>query len=378
MGRRLFKELERAYGFDEVAIVPGQVTVNPDLTNTTMTIGDRSFDIPVMASAMDGAVSPRFATLMHQMGGLGVLNAEGLYTRYEDPYSVLEEIVSSPQEDVTHYLQQVYSEPVREDLIGQRVQEIRKSGSTCAVSFTPQNTKRMSPVAVEAGADIVLVQSTVTTARHMSRSYRGLIFSELVKTLTVPVVVGNCVSYQVATELMETGIDGVLVGVGPGAACTTREVVGVGVPQVTATMECSAAREDYFRRTGRYVTVITDGGFRSGGDVCKAIVSGADGVMLGTPFAQAEEAPGRGYNWGMANSHPELPRGTRIKVGTKGTLKQILYGPTSVTDGTQNFIGALRVAMGMCGAYTIRDMHKAEMVIAPSIKTEGKSYQLGA
>ncbi len=377
MGRRLFKELERAYGFDEVAIVPGQVTVNPDLTNTTMTIGDRSFDIPVMASAMDGAVSPRFATLMHQMGGLGVLNAEGLYTRYEDPYSVLEEIVSSPQEDVTHYLQQVYSEPVRENLIGQRVQEIRKSGSTCAVSFTPQNTKRMSPVAVEAGADIVLVQSTVTTARHMSRSYRGLIFSELVKTLTVPVVVGNCVSYQVATELMETGIDGVLVGVGPGAACTTREVVGVGVPQVTATMECSAAREDYFRRTGRYVTVITDGGFRSGGDVCKAIVSGADGVMLGTPFAQAEEAPGRGYNWGMANSHPELPRGTRIKVGTKGTLKQILYGPTSVTDGTQNFIGALRVAMGMCGAYTIRDMHKAEMVIAPAIKTEGKSFQLG-
>ena len=377
MGRRLFKELERAYGFDEVAIVPGQVTVNPDLTNTKMTIGEHSFDIPVMASAMDGAVSPRFATLMHQMGGLGVLNAEGLYTRYEDPYSVLEEIVSSPQEEVTHYLQQVYSEPVREELIGQRVQEIRKSGSTCAVSFTPQNTKRMSPVAVEAGADIVLVQSTVTTARHMSRSYRGLIFSELVKTLTVPVVVGNCVSYQVATELMETGIDGVLVGVGPGAACTTREVVGVGVPQVTATMECSAAREDYFRRTGRYVTVITDGGFRSGGDVCKAIVSGADGVMLGTPFAQADEAPGRGYNWGMANSHPELPRGTRIKVGTKGSLQQILYGPTSVTDGTQNFMGALRVAMGMCGAYTIRDMHKAEMVIAPAIKTEGKSYQLG-
>ena len=377
MGRRLFKELERAYGFDEVAIVPGQVTVNPDLTNTKMTIGEHAFDIPVMASAMDGAVSPRFATLMNQMGGLGVLNGEGLYTRYEDPYSVLEEIVSSPQDEATHYLQQVYSEPVREELIGQRVQEIRKSGSVCAVSFTPQNTKRMSPIAVEAGADIVLVQSTVTTARHMSRSYRGLIFSELVKTLTVPVVVGNCVSYQVATELMETGIDGVLVGVGPGAACTTREVVGVGVPQVTATMECSAAREDYFRRTGRYVTVITDGGFRSGGDICKAIVSGADGVMLGTPFAQAEEAPGRGYNWGMANSHPELPRGTRIKVGTKGSLQQILYGPTSVTDGTQNFMGALRVAMGMCGAYTIRDMHKAEMVIAPAIKTEGKSYQLG-
>jgi IMP dehydrogenase len=377
MGRRLFKELERAYGFDEVAIVPGQVTINPELTSTKMTIGDHAFEIPVMASAMDGAVSPRFATLMHQMGGLGVLNAEGLYTRYEDPYSVLEEIISVPQEEATHYLQQVYSEPIREELIGQRVQEIRKSGSVCAVSFTPQNTKRMSPIAVEAGADIVMVQSTVTTARHMSRSYRGLVFSELVKTLTVPVVVGNCVSYDVARELMETGIDGVLVGVGPGAACTTREVVGVGVPQVTATLECAAAREDYFRRTGRYVTVITDGGFRTGGDVCKAIVSGADAVMLGTPFAQAEEAPGRGYNWGMANAHPELPRGTRIKVGTKGSLQQILYGPTAVTDGTQNFVGALRVAMGMCGAYTIRDLHKAEMVIAPSIKTEGKFFQLG-
>ena len=376
MGRRLFKELERAYGFDEVAIVPGQVTINPDLTSTKMTIGDHAFEIPVMASSMDGAVSPRFATLMHQMGGLGVLNAEGLYTRYEDPYSVLEEIISTPQEEVTQHLQQVYSEPIREELIGQRVQEIRESGSVCAVSFTPQNTKRMSPIAVEAGADIVFVQSTVTTARHMSRSYRGLIFSELVKTLTVPVVVGNCVSYEVARELMETGIDGVLVGVGPGAACTTREVVGVGVPQVTATLECAAAREDYFRRTGRYVTVITDGGFRTGGDVCKAIVSGADGVMLGTPFAQAEEAPGRGYNWGMANAHPELPRGTRIKVGTKGSLQQILYGPTAVTDGTQNFVGALRVAMGMCGAYTIRDMHKAEMIIAPAIKTEGKFFQL--
>ena len=377
MGRRLFKELERAYGFDEVAIVPGQVTINPDLTSTKMTIGDLEFEIPVMASAMDGAVSPRFATLMHQMGGLGVLNAEGLYTRYEDPYSVLEEIVSTPQEEVTQYLQQVYSEPIRDELIGQRVQEIKESGAVCAVAFTPQNTKKMSPLAVEAGADIVVVQSTVTTARHMSRSYRGLIFSELLKTLNVPVIVGNCVTYDVAHELMETGIDGVLVGVGPGAACTTREVVGVGVPQVTATLECAAAREDYFRRTGRYVTIITDGGFRTGGDICKAIVSGADAVMLGTPFAQADEAPGRGFNWGMANPHPELPRGTRIGVGTKGSLQQILYGPTSATNGTQNFMGALRVAMGMCGAYTIRDMHKAEMVIAPSIKSEGKYFQFG-
>ena len=377
MGRRLLKELERAYGFDEVAIVPGQVTINPELTSTKMTIGELEFEMPIMASAMDGAVSPRFASHMHEMGGLGVLNAEGLYCRYDDPYSVLENIISTPQAEVTEYLQQVYSEPVREDLLGERVQEIKKTGSTCAVSFTPQSTKKMSPVAVEAGADMVVVQSTVTTARHMSNSYRGLIFSELISSIRVPVVVGNCATYEVALELMETGIDGVLVGVGPGAACTTREVVGVGVPQVTATLECAAAREDFFRKTGRYVTVITDGGMRTGGDICKSMVSGADAVMLGTPIAQAEEAPGRGYNWGMATPHAELPRGTRITVGTKGSLKQILYGPTSRTDGTQNFVGALRVAMGMCGAYTIRDLHKAEMIVAPAIKTEGKYFQLG-
>jgi IMP dehydrogenase len=376
MGQHLFKELQRAYGFDEVAIVPGEVTINPDMTSTKLAIGGISFEIPMLASAMDGTVSPRFAVLMHEMGGLGVLNAEGLYSRYDDPYSVLEEITSMPQGEVTQYLQQVYSQPIREDLVGQRVREIKQSGAVCAVSFTPQNAKRMSPVAVEAGADMVVVQSTVTTARHVSRSYKGLVFSDLMQGLKVPVVVGNCVSYNVALELMETGVEGVLVGVGPGAACTTREVVGVGVPQVTATLECAAAREEYFRRTGRYVTVITDGGIRTGGDLCKAIASGADGVMLGTPFAQASEAPGRGFNWGMANAHPELPRGTRIKVGTKGTLRQILYGPTSVTDGTQNLVSALKVAMGMCGAYTIRDFHQAEMVIAPAIKTEGKFFQM--
>ncbi|MFB3097248.1 MAG: GuaB3 family IMP dehydrogenase-related protein [Dehalococcoidia bacterium] len=376
MGRRLFKELQRSYGFDDVAIVPGEVTINPDMTSTKMTLGDQAFDTPVLASAMDGAVSPRFATLMHEMGGLGVLNAEGLYTRYDDPYSVLEEITSMPQSEVTQYLQQVYAEPIKEELIGKRVSEIKQSGAVCAVSFTPQNAKRMSPVAVEAGANLVFVQSTVTTARHMSRSYRGLIFSDLIKSLKVPLVVGNCVSYNVTMELMETGIDGVLVGVGPGAACTTREVTGVGVPQVTATMECATAREDYFHRTGRYVAIITDGGIRTGGDLCKSIASGADGVMIGTPIAQAEEAPGRGYNWGMANANPELPRGTRIKVGTKGTIQQILFGPTSVTNGTQNLIGALKVSMGMCGAYTIRDFHKAEMVIAPSMKTEGKYFQM--
>ena len=376
MARRLLKELERSYGFDEVAIVPGDVTINPEMTSTTMSIGQYSFDSPVLASAMDGSVSPRFATLMHEMGGLGVLNGEGLYTRYQDPYSVLEEIISMDQAEVTEYLQEVYSQPVQDHLIGERVQEIKQTGSIAAIAFTPQTTKRLSPMAVEAGADIIVVQSTVTTARHMSRSYRGLIFSELIESLDVPVVVGNCVSYSVASELMETGIDAVLVGVGPGAACTTREVTGVGVPQVTATLECAAAREDYFQRTGRYVSVITDGGLRTGGDVCKAMASGADGVMLGTPFAQAAEAPGRGYNWGMANAHPELPRGTRINVGTKGSLKQLMHGPSSVTNGTQNLVGALRVAMGMCGAYTVRDFHKTEMVVAPAIKTEGKHYQM--
>ncbi len=377
MGRRLFKELERSYGFDEVAIVPGQVTINPELTSTKMTIRDLEFEIPIMASAMDGAVSPRFAARMHELGGLAVLNGEGLYSRYEDPYSVLEDIIATPQSEITEFLQQVYTEPVKEYLLAAQVQEIKNSGATCAISFTPQSTKRMSPVAVEAGADMVVVQSTVTTARHMSNSYRGLIFSELIQAVKVPVMVGNCVTYGVALELMETGIDGVLVGVGPGAACTTREVVGVGVPQVSATLECAAAREDHYKNTGRYVAVITDGGIRTGGDICKSIVSGADGVMLGTPFAQADEAPGRGYNWGMANPHPELPRGTRVKVGTRGSLKQILHGPTSVTDGTQNFVGALRVGMGMCGAYSIRDLHQAEMIVAPAIKTEGKFLQLG-
>ena len=377
MGAPLFKEFRRAYGFDEVAIVPGEVTINPDLASTDFSVGDRVFGIPIIAAAMDAIVSPSFAGLMHQNGGLGVMNLEGIYSRYEDPYSALEEVVAARQEECTELLQQIYSEPIKEELISKSVRQIKETGAVCCVSITPQNTKKLSPIAVEAGADMVLVQSTVTTARHMSRSYRGLIFSELRQQLNVPVLVGNCVSYNVALELMETGIDAIMVGVGPGAACTTREVVGVGVPQISATLECASAREEYYKRTGRYVSVITDGGIRTGGDLCKSMASGADAVMLGTPFAQAEEAPGRGYNWGMANPHPELPRGTRIKVGTKGTLSSLLFGPTSVTDGTQNLVGALRVAMGMCGAYTIRDLHKAEMVVAPAIRTEGKIFQFG-
>ena len=376
MGAPLFKELHRAYGFDEVAIVPGEVTINPEMATTDFSIGDHVFGIPIMASAMDAVVSPSFVRLMHQAGGLGVLNLEGIYTRYDDPYSALEEIIAAPQEETTSLLQQIYSEPIKEELIANCIGQMKGDGATCTVSVTPQNTKHLSRIAVEAGADIILVQSTVTTARHMSRSYRGLIFAELCQMLKVPVLVGNCVTYGTALELMETGIDGIMVGVGPGAACTTREVVGVGVPQITATLECASAREEYYKRTGKYVSVITDGGIRTGGDLCKSFASGADAVMLGTPFAQAEEAPGRGYNWGMANPHPELPRGTRIKVGTKGTVESLLFGPTSVTNGTQNLVGALKVAMGMCGAYTIRDMHKTEMVIAPAIQTEGKIFQM--
>jgi IMP dehydrogenase len=371
-----FKELRRAYGFDEVAIVPGDVTVNPDQTIIDFTIADYTFPIPFLASSLDAVVSPHFAICLGQMGGLGVLNLEGIYTRYDDPASVIQHIIEAPQEEATPLLQKVYSAPIREDLVGQRIQEIKEGGVTCAVSLTPANTKRLAPIAVEAGADILFIQSTVTTARHISKSEQGLVLADVCQQVRIPVVVGNCVSYGATLELMDTGVDGVLVGVGPGAICTTREVEGIGVPQVTATMDCAAAREEYFGRTGRYVSLITDGGMRTGGDICKAFASGADAVMLGTTFAQAEEAPGMGYNWGMASFHPALPRGTRINVGSKGSLHKILFGPTSMTDGTQNLEGALRAAMGMCGAFSIPDMQQAEMVVAPTIKTEGKYFQL--
>ncbi len=368
--------LRHAYGFEDVAIVPGEVTINPDLTNTDFTLGQHTFSIPVLASAMDGAVDPKMAIKMNDLGGLAVLNLEGVHGRYENPYEVLEEISQASDDSVTELMQKVYSPPVNDDLVARSVETFKNGGATCAVSVTPQNTKRLAPVVVEAGADILVVQSTVTTARHVSRSYRGLIFSELCQQVPIPVLVGNSVGYKTALELMETGIAGLLVGVGPGAACTSREVLGVGVPQITATIDCAAARDEYARRTGRYVAVITDGGIRTGGELCKAMVAGADAVMLGTPFAQAEEAPGGGYNWGMATPHAALPRGTRIKVGTRGTLEQLLFGPSSVTDGTQNLVGALKTTMGMCGALTVKDLHRAEMIVAPAIKTEGKIFQM--
>ena len=371
------KELRRVYGFDEVAIVPGEVTVNPELVSTDFPIDGITLKTPVLASAMDAVGSPKFAGHMSELGGLGVMNLEGVQARYDDPDEVLNQIVTTPQDEVTGLLQKLYSAPIRHELVGERVEEVKKNGAACAVSVTPANTKELAPVAAEAGADMIVVQSTVTTARHISNSARGLRFPELLEMLDVPVVVGNCVGYDVALELMATGIHGVLVGVGPGAACTTREVTGVGVPQVSATLDCAAARDEYYDETGRYVPIITDGGIRTGGDLCKAFACGADAVMLGTPLAQSEEAPGKGYNWGMANPHPALPRGTRVKVGINGSLEEILFGPTSVTDGTQNLMGALQVCMGMIGAQTIQEMHEAEVVVAPSIKTEGKHYQLG-
>lgn len=371
------KDIRRAYGFDEVSIVPGGVTVNPEMTSTDFSVDGITLTTPVMAAAMDAIVSPDSAREMDRLGGLAVMNLEGVQTRYDDPAAVLEEVAETPAEEVTALLQRLYAEPIRDDLIGKRVEEMKEDGARSAVSVTPAKTKALAPVAAEAGADTIVVQSTVTTARHISKSARGLVFSDLLEMIDVPVIVGNCVSYDVALELMSTGIHGVLVGVGPGAACTTREVTGVGVPQVTALLDCAAARDDHFDRTGKYVPIISDGGIRTGGDLCKAFVSGADAVMLGTPLAKAEEAPGRGFNWGMATPHPDLPRGTRVRVGVNGTLEQILFGPTSLEDGTQNLIGALKVCMGMVGAQTIREMHDAEVVVAPSIKTEGKHYQMG-
>ncbi len=375
MSVRIYKEMRRSYGFEEVAIVPGDVTINPEQTSTDFVLGSMSFSIPILAAAMDAVVDPAFAVQFSKMGGLAVLNLEGVQTRYEKPEDFLREIAQAPVDQVASLLQQVYSKPINERFVGERIQAIKQGGGVCAVSVTPASAKRLAPIVVEAGADVLLVQSTVTTARHASRSLRGLIFAELCQSVPIPVVVGNCVSYSAALELMKTGISGLLAGVGPGATCTTRQVLGIGVPQVTATMDCAAARDDYFHETGRYVPVITDGGIHAGSDLCKALVAGADAVMLGAVLAQAEEAPGAGYHWGMSSPHPALPRGRRIKVETHAPLRQILFGPTAVSDGTQNLIGALKTAMGVCGAATIAQMHQVEMVIAPAIRTEGKSWQ---
>ena len=371
-----FKEMERAYGFDEVALVPGDITVNPEQTDIKFAVGPHEFQVPILASAMDAVVSPASAIEYGKLGGLAVLNLEGIQTRYDDPDSVLQKLAETPQGEVTALLQKLYQEPIREDLVAKRVETIKKGGVVCAASTTPANTKRIAPIAKAAGLDILVVQSTVTTATHNSKSARGLVLPELCEQMEIPVIVGNCCSYGATLDLMRTGIAAVLVGVGPGAACTSREVLGIGVPQVSATSECAAAREAYVKETGKYVSIITDGGFRVGSDVCKAFAAGADAVMIGSPLAKAIGAPGRGYHWGMSHPHPALPRGTRVKVGSVASLEQILFGPTSVTNGTQNFVGALRTSMGMCGAKNVREMQHARMIIAPSIKTEGKYLQM--
>lgn len=369
------KKMRRAYGFDEVAIVPGSVTINPELVDITFELGPHRFALPILASAMDGVVDPTFAASFSKMGGLAVLNLEGVWTRYPDAEAVLQELVSAPQAEVTALLQKVYSAPIRDELVGERVRFIKSMGGVCAVSATPANTKRLAPLAVDAGADYFVVQSTITTAQHISRSPRGLILRDLCQQIKAPVIVGNTVTYQACKEIMEAGVAGVLVGVGPGAACTSREVLGIGVPQVTATMDCAAARDQHYRETGRYVPIITDGGISNGGDMCKAFAAGADAVMLGSILAGCREAPGGGYHWGMATPHAELPRGTRISVGVHTDLKRVLFGPTSRTDGTENLVGALRTAMGMCGTQNISEFHQVEMVVAPAIKTEGKLLQ---
>jgi IMP dehydrogenase len=369
------RKARAAYGFDDIALVPGPLTVNPAEVDISWELCGRRFDLPIMAAAMDGVVGPRLAIEMGRFGGLAVLNLEGIFSRYRNPAEVLERIVSASQEEATRIIQSIYSEPIKEELIHERVQQIKKGGGPVAVSSIPQRAERFAQIAQEAGADIFVVQSTVTTARHVATEYRTLELARLKKQLAIPLIVGNHVTYEACLELMGQGVDAVLVGVGPGAACTSREVLGLGVPQVTATADSAAARDFYYKQTGRYVPIITDGGMTTGGDVCKALASGADAVMIGSAFARATEAPGRGYHWGMATPHSNLPRGTRIRVGISGSLEQILFGPAFTEDGTLNLVGAIRTCMGSVGAQNIRELQQTELIIAPAIKTEGKVFQ---
>ena len=368
------------YGFDEIALVPGEVTINPNEVDTTFLIPTPNGEgiklkIPILASAMDGVTDVRFCIEMGRLGGVGVLNLEGVQTRYANPSEVLAKIVKASKDEITALIQKVYTEPIKEELISQRVQELKKAGVLAAVSSIPQKAERFAAIAQEAGADLYVVQSTVSTVRHVSTEYKSLDLPGFVKRLKIPVIIGNAVTYTVTLQLMECGVAGVLIGVGPGAACTSRGVLGLGVPQVTATVDCAAARDNYYKKSGRYVPIITDGGMSKGGDVCKALACGSDAVMIGSAFARAKEAPGQGNHWGMATPHANLPRGTRIKVGLSGSLKQILYGPATVDDGSQNLVGAITTCMGNVGAKDLRQFQETEIIIAPSIKTEGKLFQ---
>lgn len=369
------RKARRCYGFDEVALVPGKVTINPSETDTSFRIGKLKFKVPIIASAMDGVVDVKFAIAMGKLGGIAVLNLEGIQTRYEDPGKVTAMLTRVSPDEATKLLQKIYKEPIKKQLIAKRIKEIKTAGSPAVVSSIPQKAEEFGRIAEKAGCDIFVVQATVTTVRHLSSEYKTLNFSKFSRSMRIPVIIGNCVTYEVAIELMKTGVSGLLIGIGPGTACTTRGVLGIGIPQVTATVDCAAARDDYFKKSGKYVTIITDGGMATGGDISKAFASGADAVMLGNAFARAKEAPGRGFHWGMATPHPNLPRGTRIHVGTSGTLEEIIYGPAKTDDGTQNLLGALMTSMGNVGARNIKEMQKTEIIIAPSIQTEGKVYQ---
>jgi IMP dehydrogenase len=368
------------YGFDEIALVPGELTINPNEVDTSFRIPRKDTEaialkIPILASAMDGVTDVRFCIEMGKLGGLGVINLEGVQTRYENPAEVLDKVVKAGKEEVTSLIQKIYLEPIKEELIAKRVQELKRAGVLAAVSSIPQKAERYGCIAQEAGADVFVVQSTVSTVRHISTQYKSLDLADFCRTMNIPVIIGNAVTYSVTLELMGCGVAGVLIGVGPGAACTSRGVLGLGVPQVTATVDCAAARDHFYKDTGRYIPIITDGGMSKGGDVCKALACGSDAVMVGSAFARAQEAPGQGNHWGMATPHANLPRGTRIKVGVTGSLKQILFGPATVDDGSQNLVGAITTCMGNVGAKTIREFQETEIIIAPSIKTEGKLFQ---
>lgn len=369
------RKARRCYGFDEIALVPGDITINPDEVDTSWNIGGLRITVPILAAAMDGVVDTEFAIKMGKLGGIAVLNLEGIQTRYENPDQVLKSIATASPDEATKLVQNLYKEPIKKDLISKRISAIKKAGVPAAVSSIPQRAEEFGEIAQDAGADIFVVQSTVTTVQHISTAYKTLDFASFCKKMKISVIVGNCVTYKVAVALMEAGIDGLLVGIGPGAACTTRGVLGIGVPQVTATADCAAARDFYYKLSGKYVPIITDGGMTTGGDICKAFASGADAVMIGSAFARAKEAPGRGFHWGMATPHANLPRGTRIQVGTTGTLEQILFGPADLDDGTQNIMGALQTSMGNVGARNIREMQLTEIIIAPTIQTEGKVFQ---
>jgi IMP dehydrogenase len=363
------------YGFDDVSLAPGVETVEPSEVDTSVELAGLSLRIPILAAAMDAVVDVRLAGVLAALGGAAVLNLEGVQTRYEDPAPILTRLAESPDDQVQELLAEAYSAPIREDLVARRIDELHAAGSMAVVAATPAAAQRLGPLCAERGADLFLVQSQVSSARHLASGYNPLELAEFTRSMGIPVAVGNTTSYDAAYQLMGQGIAAIFVGVGPGAACTTREVLGIGVPQVTAISDVAAARDAFFDDTGRYVPVVADGGMRRGGELAKAIAAGADALMLGSPLARASEAPGLGTNWGMAAPSPTLPRGTRIRVGTVGTLEHILFGPSRVTDGSQNLVGALRQSMAALGARDLRAMQQVEMVYAPSVAAEGKSWQ---